>query len=78
MPQQTAVEFFYNQVVAGKIKIEPTKCGNIICIEDDVYHKALDLEKKQISNAFDIGQLAGVPITGEEYYQDVYKDDLGL
>ena len=56
--QQTAVEWFYQRILAEDIK--------------EVFEQAKAMEKEQIIDAFDIGT-KDENIIGKEYYKETYN-----
>jgi hypothetical protein len=67
MKQQTAVEWYHEQMVAlGFIEY-----GDDLLVQERL-QKALEMEKEQIINAIDGFPIAARHLDGQEYYNQIY------
>lgn len=70
---KTAVEFYrteLNALVSGRKTEYKT--------ESEIFEKALEMEKEQITNAFGKGIISAISFTsmnGNEYYNETYKSE---
>lgn len=60
--KQTAVEWFYEQLLKGEFINDP----------DELLRQAKEMEKEQIENAFNYGQF-DLGMEADEYYNETYS-----
>ena len=72
---KTAIEYLFEEM--NRIRLED-ECGNIGALDffnqqNEVFNKAKEMEKKQITNAYDISK-NGDNGNGEDYYNYLIND----
>jgi hypothetical protein len=72
--QQTAVEWFAEQIESGKIEIVYSdKIHSIKCIPE-IIQQAKEMEKEQIIEAYKYGNQSDVYFKPEQYYNETYNN----
>jgi hypothetical protein len=77
--QQTAVEWFLDQLIEHRIIIVDKTTYQVKYKHEILLEQAKEMEKKRIETAYNKGTVHGIdypestlPITGEQYYNETY------
>jgi hypothetical protein len=74
MKEQTAVEWLFEQLCSEKLSWNKDRMGKLFIDlrTSDIFQQAKEMEKEQIENAFNYGQL-DLGMEADEYYNKIFN-----
>jgi hypothetical protein len=75
---KTAVEWYCNEMESLRVdsEIGNMKAHEFLIRRADIFHKAKEMEKEQIKDAYNHGKFNSVTMgTSEQYYNETFKSE---